>query len=388
MRESTTMHWNQLRAAVLVLVTTTIVAVACSDHAPDAAAPANQTAAGPIAIDLAKVTQQRLDVPLTLPGELRAYQSVDLHARVSSFVKSISVDRGSHVRSGDVIAILDAPELIAQRAQTQSAQQAAEARLQAARSKADADQSTYERLKAASAIPGVVAGNDLTVAEKTAETSRNEMHAAEQAVESAKQSLAANQDIESYLRVTAPFDGVVVARNVHPGALVGPSSAVPIVTIAQTRRLRLLVPLPEAYTGHITPNAGIPFTVAAYPGRTWMAAIARVAEAVDAESRTMAVELDVDNGEGRLAPGMFAQVRWPITRSDPSLFVPSGSVASTTGRTFVIRIRDGKTEWVDVKTGLSTGGLIEVFGPLTAGDTIAARGTDELRPGTPVRNKS
>jgi multidrug efflux pump subunit AcrA (membrane-fusion protein) len=99
----------------------------------------------------------------------------------------------------------------------------------------------------------------------------------------------------------------------------------------------------------------------------------------------MAVELDVENGDGRLAPGIFCQVRWPVRRALPSLFVPSASIASTTDRTFVVRVRGGKTEWVDVKTGLTAGALVEVFGDLQAGDEVAARGTDELRPGTEVR---
>ena len=99
----------------------------------------------------------------------------------------------------------------------------------------------------------------------------------------------------------------------------------------------------------------------------------------------MAVELDVANADGRLAPGAFCQVRWPVRRSGPSLFVPSASVAATTDRTFVIRIRNGKTEWVDVKVGLTSGPLVEIFGDLKAGDEIAGRGTDELRPGTDVR---
>jgi membrane fusion protein (multidrug efflux system) len=106
---------------------------------------------------------------------------------------------------------------------------------------------------------------------------------------------------------------------------------------------------------------------------------------VDISTRTMAVELDVANGDSHLAPGTFCQVRWPVRRSVPSLFVPSTSVAATTDRTFVIRIRNGKTEWVDVRTGLTSGALVEVFGDLRAGDEIAGRGTDELRPGTDVR---
>jgi multidrug efflux pump subunit AcrA (membrane-fusion protein) len=113
--------------------------------------------------------------------------------------------------------------------------------------------------------------------------------------------------------------------------------------------------------------------------------VARIARAVDVATRTMAVELDVDNRDGRLAPGTFCQARWPIRRPGPSLLVPSGSVASTTDRMFVVRVRNNKTEWVDVKTGLTSGPLVEVFGALTAGDEIATRGTDEIRPGTDVQ---
>ena len=99
----------------------------------------------------------------------------------------------------------------------------------------------------------------------------------------------------------------------------------------------------------------------------------------------MAVELDVHNANADLAPGTFCQMRWPVHRPGPSLFVPSGSIASTTDRTFVVRIRNSTAEWIDVKTGLSSGALIQVFGGLQAGDTVAARGTDETRPGAQVR---
>jgi multidrug efflux pump subunit AcrA (membrane-fusion protein) len=101
----------------------------------------------------------------------------------------------------------------------------------------------------------------------------------------------------------------------------------------------------------------------------------------------MAVELEVNNADGRLAPGTFCQVRWPVHRTAPSLLVPSGSVATTTGRTFVIRVRGGRTEWVDIKTGLSSGSLVEVFGDLKAGDEVTARGTDEIRAGIEVRTR-
>src|SRR2546425_8438928 len=125
----------------------------------------------------------------------------------------------------------------------------------------------------------------------------------------------------------------------------GSGSTMPMVRVIEISRLRLVVPVPEAYTAEMKAGTQILFTVAAYPGRTWSGSIARIAQAVDVNTRTMAVELDVANKEGRLAPGTFAQVRWPIHRSAPSLFVPSSSVPATTDRTFVVRIRNGKTEW-------------------------------------------
>jgi RND family efflux transporter MFP subunit len=197
--------------------------------------------------------------------------------------------------------------------------------------------------------------------------------------------------MEAYLRITAPFSGIVTERNVHPGALVGPTggpgTATPIVRIVESNRLRLVIPVPEAYTAGVTHGTSVAFTVAAYPGQTFTGTVARISQSVDVASRTMAVELDVNNADGGLAPGTFCQVRWHVRRTAPSLLVPSGSVANTTGRTFVIRVRNGRTEWVDVKTGLASGQLIEVFGALRAGDEIAARGTDELRAGVPVQVK-
>jgi RND family efflux transporter MFP subunit len=361
-------------------------AAACArPEAPAAQPPA--APASPVTIDIARVVEQPLDVQLSLPGELVAYESVAIHPRVVGFVKAVAVDRGSVVRQGDLLVTLDAPEVVAQRAEAQSKRQAAEAQLAAARAKADADTATFDRLKAASATPGVVAGNDVAIAGKAAEASRSQVVAAEQQVEAARQAAQAVQALEGYLHVTAPFAGVVTERNVHPGALVGPTGgdSAPMVRLVDQRRLRLVVPVPEAYTGSLTRGVSMPFSVTAFPGATFTGTVARVARSVDVATRTMAVELDVDNADGRLAPGTFCQVRWPVRRTTPSLFVPAASITSTTDRTFVVRVRAGKAEWIDVTTGLTAGPLIEVFGDLAPGDEVAGRGTDELRPGTEIR---
>jgi RND family efflux transporter MFP subunit len=374
-------------SAVLVL---SLGLTACQNAVPaQADKPAAQS--GPPTIDVVRIVEQPVNVTLSMPGQLDPYQAVAIYPKVTGFVKTIRVDRGSRVRAGDLIAELEAPELVAQRSEAQSKLQGAEAQLAVARSKADADTSTYDKLKAASATPGVVAGNDLVLAQKAVEADQSQITSAQQTVEAARQGLQSITEMEGYLRVTAPFDGVITERNVHPGALIGPGSgqaaAMPMVRLIQNDRLRLVVPVPEAYIANVTTGTVMPFTVPAYPAQTFSGTVARIAHAVDVKTRTMAVELEVRNTDGRLASGTFCQVRWPVKRPGPSLMVPTGSVTSTTDRTFVIRIRNGTTEWVDVRTGLASGPLTEVFGDLRPGDEIAARGTDEIRAGTAVRVK-
>jgi membrane fusion protein (multidrug efflux system) len=353
--------------------------------------PAGKPAAqpGPPTIEVVRVVEQRMNVMLAMPGELDPYETVAIYPKVTAFVKTIRVDRGSRVRAGELISTLEAPEMLSQRAEAQSKVQSAEALLETAKSKREADAGTYEKLKAAAATPGVVAGNDLVIAQKAVEAEQSQVAAAQQNIEAARQALKSVTEMEDYLKVTAPFDGVVTERNVHPGALVGPSSgqaaAMPMVRLVQNDRLRLVVPVPEAYLSGITAGTQMSFTVPAYPGDTFSGTVARIAHAVDIKTRTMAVELDVSNKDGRLASGTFCQVQWLVHRPGPSLVVPSGSVASTSDRTFVVRVRNGRTDWVDVRTGLASGPLVEVFGDLRPGDAIALRGTDEVHEGTEVR---
>jgi membrane fusion protein, multidrug efflux system len=316
------------------------------------------------------------------------YEVVAVYPKVTGFVDWIGVDRGSLVKTGQLIARLVAPEIVSQRAEAQAKVQSAEAQRVEAEAKLAADESTYQRLKGAAATPGVVSGNDLEVAQKTAEAGRSRVKALGDSENAAKQALRSVQEIEGYLRITAPFDGVVTERNVHPGALVGPAGApgvaVPMVRIQKIARLRLGIPVPETYIAGISEGTKVVFTVPAFPGETFTGTVARIAHAVDVKTRTMPVELEVANPSGRLSPGTFSEVLWPVRRPRPTLFVPISAVAKTTERTFVIRVRDTKTEWVDVKTGATAGNLIEVFGDLHEGDGVLVRGTDEVRPGTEV----
>jgi RND family efflux transporter MFP subunit len=339
-------------------------------------------------VEVTKVQSIKLAISVRLPGELQPYEAVAVFPKVTAFVDWIGVDRGSVVKTGQLMARLVAPELAAQRAEAQSKLQGAVAQRAEAEAKLASDESTYQRLKTASATPGVVAGNDLEVAQKAVEGDRARLEAARESAEAAKSALKSVMEIEGYLQVRAPFDGVVTERNVHPGALVGPASgsgvSIPLVKVEKTARLRLVVPVPEKYVAGMEQGAKVEFSVPAYPNQTFSGTIARIAHSVDVKTRTMPVELDVNNSRARLASGMFPEVLWPVRRSDPTLFVSASSVARTTEATFVVRIRDGNAEWVSVQIGEADGKLIEVFGDLRAGEDVAVRGSDELRPGTRV----
>ncbi|MGD0226151.1 MAG: efflux RND transporter periplasmic adaptor subunit [Terriglobia bacterium] len=337
-------------------------------------------------VDVTRVVSQKLNTTVKLPAQLTAYEVVDVYPKVTGFLKWIRVDRGSRVKTGQQIAQLEAPEVVAQRAEAESKFQSAESQLSSAQAKLAADQATYQRMSAAAKTPGVVALNDLEVAQKAAQADEANAAALEKSAKAAQEALEAVSQLEAYLSITAPFDGQVTSRYVHPGALVGPGGGpgamTPIVQIQTLTRHRLVVPVPEYDAAGIPERAEVSFTVPSFPGRVFEAPIARVSGAVDVKTRTMPVELDVKDPKAELDPGAFCEVVWPVRRASATLFVPTTSVGSDLERTFVVRVRANRAEWVDVKTGVTSGNLIEVFGDLKEGDVVAVRGTDQLRPGT------
>jgi membrane fusion protein (multidrug efflux system) len=344
-------------------------------------------AAQPAAVDVVPVVAKAVERQVKLPGEFQPYLAVPIVAKVSGFVKTVHVDRGSVVKRGELLATLEAPEMEAQIIEAQSKAQALDLQRAEAQAKLAAAQSTYDRLKAASATPGVVAGNDVVVAEKNVEAAQALVRSYDGSIKAAQAQAQGVRDLEQYLRIKAPFDGIITERNVHPGALVGPSAgSAPLLRLHQVSRLRLVVAVPEALVGAIVLGARVPFTVPAYPGEQFFAMVSLVSHDLDARTRSMAVELDVRNPDLRLGAGMYPEVQWPVKRPQPSLLVPPTSVVTTTERTFVIRVNtDGTAEWVNVGRGARVGDLIEVFGPLRQGDAIVRRGSDELREGVKLK---
>jgi RND family efflux transporter MFP subunit len=335
--------------------------------------------------ELVPVISKPLSRNADLPGEFQPFQVTTIHARVAGFVEKVLVDRGSNVKQGQLLAELSAPEMAAKIAEAASRVPAAESDRMQAEAQLAAVQSTLDHLKKAAETPGAIAGNEVTLAEKQVDAARALLASRRQAVSVAQAAVKALETLQEYLKITAPFDGVVTDRLVHPGALVGPGADAALLVIQQVARLRLTVAVPETDIGGIVAGAKVDFTVPAFPGRTYSGTVARVAHALDPGTRTMPVELDVQNRDGSLAPGMYPNVKWPVRRGRPSLLVPKTSVVTTAERTFVIRARDGKAEWVDVRKGAAEGENIEVMGNLQAGDKVVKRANDELRDGAPMK---
>ncbi len=337
--------------------------------------------------ELASVVSKSVSRTVELPGEFLPFLTVSLHAKLQSYVERVLVDRGSVVKRGELLVDLSAPELSAQVAEAQSKVQASHADRIQAEAQLAAAESTYDRTKTAAQTPGAVAGNELIQAEKQRDAAKALLNSRRQATAAAEAAVRSIRDLEAYLKITAPFDGVVTDRLVHPGALVGPGNDSVLLVIQQVSHLRLVVPVPEEHTSGIANGASVSFQVPAWPERTYSGVVARIAHALDTRTRTMNAELDVMNRDDSLSPGMYAAVKWPVRRKQPSLFVPKSSVVTTTERTFVIRDENGRAAWVDVRKGSVDGDLVEVFGSLRAGDKVLRRATDETRDGAPIRSR-
>ena len=376
-----------LRTSTVLMVSI----VGCNSGNSDKAAPTVAVPApnAPTTVSTVGVASKKLQTTIALPAQLTPYEQVDIYPKVTGFVETVTVDRGSRVHRGQLLVKLTAPELISQRSQADAAVKAAQSQLATTQAKLASDNGTYLHMIEAAKTPGVLAENDVLVAGQTVSADKGLVEVGSQNVAAAKEALRSVSQTESYLMITAPFDGVVTTRNLHPGALIGPASgaggAQPILQIVDDKRLRLAVPIPEAQVGDMKPGQLVSFTVPAYPGQTFKAPIERISRAVDEKSRTMPVELDVKNPDGRLSPGSFTNVSWPLQRSYPTLFVPTTAVTTDQQHTFVIRVRSGKAEWVTVQTGQTVDGDIEVFGDLTAGDEVVKTASDAIHSGDEVR---
>jgi membrane fusion protein (multidrug efflux system) len=340
--------------------------------------PTESKIAGPVVISTEVLSLQKdmLSSSLQIPGELVAFQQVDLYAKENSFVQKLYVDVGSEVKAGQLLVTMEAPEL-------NSLEAAAQSRLKSQEALYIASKSNYDRLLETSKTPGTISQNDLDQALAKKNSDFAQWDAAK-----AQYREVANR--RGYLEIRAPFNGVITTRNVNPGAYVGPSgkgSEFPLFTLQEQKKLRLVIYVPEAYSGYLNQQDKVKFNVNAFPNEKFSAQVKRLAGALDARLRSQRIEMDVTNDNKRLLPGMVANVIIPLSTKDSTFILPKTAIVSSQERIFVIKVVNNKAEWVDVKKGRENDGKVEVFGELSAGDLIVKQANEEVRNGSAVNVK-
>lgn len=358
-------------------------------------------------VETVLVSEQQLKRTVRIPSELAAFRVVEIYPKVQGFVKTMSVDRGSAVKAGQILVEIVAPELEANYREAEAKFEAVESSLletqskiasliaqkEEAEAKLGADEANYKRIQIANKTPGAVAPTDIETAEKKVQGDRAKVRAAEQTViacqsaleaekdrvRAAKQALNSVREMKGYLTVRAPFDGVITERNVHEGSLVSSSpSNPPMLKVEQISPLRLLVPVPENAIAGMKNGAAMQFTCAAYVGKTFYGTVLRLSHELDRKTRSMVVELDVPNKNRELEPGMFAEVIWHMERPYRTLFVPALAVLSKEDKTYVIVIKDSKAELIQVDRGQPMGKLVEIVGSVKTGDEVVLKPSSDL----------
>lgn len=359
-------HFKYLAFAAILLS-----AAACKSPA---SAPAVTTKTNDSAANTPKtfsLSEGQLSTTMILPGELAPFQTVDLYAKENSFVKDMFVDVGSIVQKGQLLATLEAPEL-------ESAIKEAESQLHTNEALFNGSKATYQRLLHTSRVPGTVSPNDLDNAYAKMSADSANLLAARSHYEQAL-------ELSGYLEIRAPFAGVISTRNVYPGAYVGPAgkgSDKPMLTLQEQKRLRLMIDIPEAAVGYLALKDSLHFSVRPLPGRTFTATISRMAGSMNTELRTEHIEMDVANDRGGLLPGMFAQVSLVYGNTNKKTFVvPASAIASNSQQVFVIRVADGKAQWVNIVKGRERPDSVEVYGDLHPNDQLLQKASDEIRNG-------
>jgi RND family efflux transporter MFP subunit len=359
------------------------------------------------AVPVAVVLVERKDIAntLTISGEFKPFQDVDVHAKVAGYIRKIYVDVGDHVRDGQTLAELEIPELTAQLSGADAAVRAAQQQIRRAEGDLQRDQSThvaahaaYSRLKqAADGRAGLVAQQEVDDAQAKDLASEAQIASAEAQLDVAKQQLEvaqANQKqyaaMTGYTHITAPFAGVITNRYADTGTLVasGTSSstqAIPVVRIAQVSKLRLVLAVPESAAAQIHPNDAVIVHVEALH-RDIKGKVSRFSSALDQQTRTMETEIDVENGDGRLLPGMYTETNLVLQGKKNALTVPLEAVSRNGNDATVLVVSANSTlDEKHVTLGLEDNARVEIAAGLREGDRVVIGNRSQFRAGQKVQ---
>jgi len=330
----------------------------------------------PVTANTITVVQPRrgdMTKSITLPGDLVGFYQADLYAKVSGYLKNISVDKGDAVKAGQVLAEIEVPEL--------------QQKLRRARASLEIRRRTYDRLqKVRDSDRRLVAQEDVDIAEGQSEEAKADVEELEA--------------LASYTHIVAPFDGVVTGRFVDPGALIqasgsqtggaqganGPTKAgvSPVVSVADLSKLRVYFYVPEAEASLIREGMPATLTLREFPGREFTGTIARFAKALDLSTRTMLTEVDLDNPQHLLYPGMYADVSIELARHANVLQIPATAVGTTKGKSTVYVVKDDQLAPMPVTIGLSSADRVEIAAGLTGTEQVVKNFSPALSDGEKV----
>jgi len=365
------------------------------------------SASGETVAAVARAERHNLGNTLTIAGEFKPFQDVDVHAKVAGYIKVIYVDVGDHVKQGQTIAILEVPELAAQLAGAEAAVRRAQEEIgraqgdfERAKSTHAAMHSAYTRLSdAAKTRQGLVAQQELDDSQAKDLESQAQVSSAKAALAAAQQELEvarANQRqvsaLSDYTRISAPYAGVVTNRYADTGALIAAGTststqAIPVVRIAQISVLRLVLPIPESVSAQIHLGDPVKVHVEAL-NQDIQGKVSRFAESLDLQTRTMATEIDFDNRHGRLIPGMYAQTQLSLGEKKNTLTIPLEAVARNADDGTVPALTPQNViEERHLRLGLEDEKRVEVVSGLQEGDRVVIGNRSQFREGQKVQPK-
>lgn len=349
------------------------VLTACADKkAPEVkeekqgmAMPMNGAANGAMnKMETLAIEKSNPQVPLILAGELRADQRTELFAKVNSYVTDLRVDIGDLVKKGQVLLVLEAPEIKAQVASAQAKWKAQEALYISTKA-------TYDRTIKANQTQGAIAPDYLEQVTAKMLVDKGQLAAAKSAFDEMK-------NIDEYLVIRAPFDGVITARQVDKGAYVGPMSKLPLLLVEDIRTLRLNLAISEANTPYIKQGDTLKFKVRTLPQKEFTGVITRKAGSLDLQLRSEQIQADINNKEGLLKPNMIAEATLQLRSQEPTFFVPKSALVESNLGLYLIEVRDQTAYHIKVVKGRVMPMSVEVFGALTPGMTILKMATEEI----------
>lgn len=301
---------------------------------------------------------------MTLPGNVLAYQEATLYAKVTGYLKTINVDKGDRVNEGDLLAEIEAPEMLAD--------------LVKAKAEAEAAQLDSKRV-----VEAQKKASDLVMPQTVdaAIAKSNVANAGVQRIET----------LLSYAKITAPFSGIITKRWVDPGALIpaAMSSSAPknaaVVTLMNFSRVRIDVAIPDTEAPFVKRDLPVKVTIDELPGRTFAGAITRFAYALDESTKTMATEIEIPNSDLALRPGMWAAVEIELQRKQNALLVPAEALVTEKNKNSVFVVRGGKAQKVSVTTGFDDGVNVEILQGCGSNDAVVVAGKQSVTDGQKVR---